>query len=396
MKRMIALLLTVLLLLALAACGGTPSAPASEPPESASIAPATPFPVPTATPAPTPSPSPAPTEEPVQEDPGKELLEQGQAFWFGTQGETFDMEQARAAFQQAADAGSAQALYWLGDVRRYDQDGDRWSEVKSFYQKAVDAGAPYGLYGLGTLYEWGCGVEKDIDQAVALYEQATKEGCLMGDVALGQLYSHAEHGDTEVELDIPRAEALYTGALESEDLETRALAAVRLGDLYRYAMGRERDDVQAMEWYRKAAAEGYYKASLRIMDSYRDGIGVEADTAEMLAWAQKQADQGFAYSLGQLYLSGDGGAETDYARALEIYGETLEHGDRSAALTMCGMVTMTANGLGTKRDKEAAIQWCYKAREAAGPFDDSDDPEERLHKPLPYVRYVLAHYGVEG
>ena len=40
-----------------------------------------------------------------------------------------------------------------------------------------------------------------------------------------------------------------------------------------------------------------------------------------------------------------------------------------------------------------ADDWCYKAIDACGPFDDSDNPEERLHKPLPYARYALEHYG---
>ena len=65
MKRLIALLLSALLLLGLCACGAAESAPAA-----ASAPPAaepTPEPTPKPTPEPTPEPAPEPTEEPVPE-----------------------------------------------------------------------------------------------------------------------------------------------------------------------------------------------------------------------------------------------------------------------------------------------------------------------------------------
>ena len=93
-------------------------------------------------------------------------LNEGIDYWFGINGKAFDMAKARDAFQKATEFGSAEAYYWLGDVRRYDQDAGRWPEVLAFYQKAVDKGSSYGYYGLGTLYETGYGVDKDVQKAI--------------------------------------------------------------------------------------------------------------------------------------------------------------------------------------------------------------------------------------
>ena len=93
-------------------------------------------------------------------------LNEGIDYWFGINGKAFDMAKARDAFKRATEFGSAEAYYWLGDVRRYDQDAGRWPEVLAFYQKAVDKGSSYGYYGLGTLYETGYGVDKDVQKAI--------------------------------------------------------------------------------------------------------------------------------------------------------------------------------------------------------------------------------------
>ena len=128
-------------------------------------------------------------------------------------------------------------------------------------------------------------------------------------------------------------------------------------------------------------------------DTYRPDTGIaESDLGKMVEWYGKEAAGGFSYSLGAVYMGGLG-VEADPAKAREIFQNALDEGDRSAAMCMCGLVLMNANGIGQDKDKEAAIDWCYKAIDACGPFDDSDNPEERLHKPLPYARYALEHYG---
>ena len=327
----------------------------------------------------------------VSED--KMMLDEGIDYWFGTNGKAFNMAKARDTFQKATEFGSAEAYYWLGDVRRYDQDAGRWPEVLAFYQKAVDKGSSYGYYGLGTLYETGYGVDKDVQKAIELYQKAADGGCLMGNVGLGNLYSGICGFDNGVAVDAAKAQANYTAALESEDFATRNAARVGLGDLNRYAIGAEADQAKALEWYQKAADEGYYLACRRVGDTYRPDTDIaESDPGKMVEWYGKEAAGGFSYSLGAVYMSGLG-VEADPAKAREIFQNALDEGDRSAAMCMCGLVLMNANGIGQDRDKEAAIDWCYKAIDACGPFDDSDNPEERLHKPLPYARYALEHYG---
>lgn len=323
----------------------------------------------------------------------KASLDEGIDYWFGINGKTFDMEKARAAFQQAAEHGSDEADYWLGNVRRYDQDADRWPEVFALYQKASDLGSAYGSYGLGTLYATGYGVNKDIQEAIKLYQHAVDGGCQMGNVGLGNLYSNNSGIDNGIETDAAKAQDCYIAALESDDFQTRNAARVGLGDMYRYGIGVEADQAKAIEWYLKAAEEGYYLGCRRMGDTYRPDSGfVDPDPDKMLEYYEKETAGGFSYSLGEVYMSGVG-VEADPSHARDIFQNAIDNGDRSVALCMCGLVLMNANGIGQDKDKEAAIDWCYKALDACGPFDDSDNPDDRLHKPMPYAKYVLEHYG---
>ena len=96
------------LALVLAGCGGSGSA-SSTAPSSAANASAS---AAASASASSVSPEDAATSE------GKMTLNEGIDYWFGINGKAFDMAKARDAFKRAAEFGSAEAYYWLGDVRR--------------------------------------------------------------------------------------------------------------------------------------------------------------------------------------------------------------------------------------------------------------------------------------
>ena len=56
-------------------------------------------------------------------------LDEGLGYWFATGEGGYDKEKARAAFQQAADGGSAEGWYWLGVLAQCDTSIDRWPQV---------------------------------------------------------------------------------------------------------------------------------------------------------------------------------------------------------------------------------------------------------------------------
>ena len=48
--------------------------------------------------------------------------------------------------------------------------------------------------------------------------------------------------------------------------------------------GVEKDDAEAVKWFRKAAEQGYAGGQKNLGASYHDGNGVEKDYAEAYAW----------------------------------------------------------------------------------------------------------------
>jgi uncharacterized protein len=75
-----------------------------------------------------------------------------------------------------------------------------------------------------------------------------------------------------------------------------------------------------MQWYRKAADQGYANAQITIGVMYENGQGVTQDNAEAIRWYRKAAEQGnpnAQYNLGVMYHSGQGVTQ-DYAEARAI------------------------------------------------------------------------------
>lgn len=119
-------------------------------------------------------------------------------------------------------------------------------------------------------------------------------------------------------------------AADQGDLE----AVTELGQCYEHGKGVERDRVQAVELYLKAAEGGYAPAQTLLADCYADyiGIGVPADREKAVLWYEKAAAQEDAkaqYSLGTCYESGKG-IPKDILRALELYDAALRAGESAA------------------------------------------------------------------
>jgi TPR repeat protein len=65
-----------------------------------------------------------------------------------------------------------------------------------------------------------------------------------------------------------------------------------LGTCYSIGRGVEQDEVQAVEWYRKAAEQGLADAQNTMGLHYIDGIGVEKDPEQAEEWFRRAAENG--------------------------------------------------------------------------------------------------------
>lgn len=67
--------------------------------------------------------------------------------------------------------------------------------------------------------------------------------------------------------------------------------------MYDLGLGLERDILEAVEWYRKSAEQGYGAASNNLGTIFKSGHeGIPIDRAESNKWYQKARDQGFMHS----------------------------------------------------------------------------------------------------
>jgi TPR repeat protein len=124
--------------------------------------------------------------------------------------------------------------------------------------------------------------------------------------------------------------------------------------------GVKKDEPEAVCWYRKAAEQGIAVAQNYLGWMFEEGWGVEKDEAEAVRWYRKAADQGYAdseRSLGWMFEDGRG-VEKDYAEAVRWYRKAVDQGDATAQINLGWMFQ---NGWGVEQDYAEAVRWYRKA-----------------------------------
>jgi len=136
----------------------------------------------------------------------------------------------------------------------------------------------------------------------------------------------------------------------------------KLGGMYDGGRGVERDDREAAQWYRKAAEQGQVDAQHNLGVMYDEGRGVERDDRQAVHWYRKAAEQGLGDSennLGAMYRDGSG-IEQDDREAVQWYRRAAERGLAAAHYNM-GL--MCFDGRGVEQDRAEAMKWFHKAAE---------------------------------
>lgn len=139
-------------------------------------------------------------------------------------------------------------------------------------------------------------------------------------------------------------------------------AQYQVGLLYSNGQGVERDYKEAVNWYRRAAANGYAEAQNSLGFVYSKGQGVEQDYKEAVKWCRKAAEGGHIqaqYNLGTMYFKGLGTVQ-DFIEAAHWYREAANQG-YAQAQTILGL--MYSRGQGKKQNYKKAVRWYRKAAE---------------------------------
>jgi TPR repeat protein len=143
-----------------------------------------------------------------------------------------------------------------------------------------------------------------------------------------------------------------------------AVGQANLGYMYETGRGVIKDDAQAVQWYRRAADQGNARAQTNLGVMYENGRGVSKDDAQAVQWYRKAAEQGNAFAqnnLGYMYLNGHGGLPQDDKQAVEWFRKAADQGNARA---QNGLGYMYEYGRGDlpKDDNQAAL-WYRKAAE---------------------------------
>jgi TPR repeat protein len=122
----------------------------------------------------------------------------------------------------------------------------------------------------------------------------------------------------------------------------------------------------AVEWFRKAAAQGYSLAMYALGSMYREGRGLPQDDIDAVAWFRKGAEHGNTtaqYALGWMYQQGRG-VPRDDAQGVAWYRRAAEQGNDTAQYSLGWMYQ---EGRGVPRDEAKAALWYRKAADQGNP-----------------------------
>lgn len=251
-------------------------------------------------------------------------------------------------YKKAAELGSAKAQRVLGNMymkgERIEKD---YKKAMEWYIKAAEGEDEYIAREcqawIGYMYYSGKGAEKNAEEALEWYKKSVDgyDGLLFGGVIHSVIVYMYEEGETK--RDIKKALELYERAAEKGHAQVQINVAQLYDGIDDYMNTTttlrkviDRDPKKAMEWLKKAAAQGDVVALSTIGDKYYFGIGVEKDYAMAFLFCEKAAEKG---------------SFSDLMRLAEMYEK----------------------GVGVRRNIEAALYWYRKAAERG-----ADDAEKKL------------------
>jgi hypothetical protein len=145
--------------------------------------------------------------------------------------------------------------------------------------------------------------------------------------------------------------------------EGDARAQSLFGVLYYRGRGVQKDDKEAVNWFRRAAEQGDIAAQFNLGVMFSEGQGVPQDYSEAMKWFRLAADQGDAqaqYNLGLSYAKGETG-EPDNVSAYMWFNLAVAHfpvsdNRRNAAVTsrdlVAGKITQDQLADAQKRARE--------------------------------------------
>ncbi len=164
-------------------------------------------------------------------------------------------ENVRSFLDAQANAGDAEAQFWLGALYTEGQSAEPQTAFV-WCQLAAQQGLPLAQANLASMYLRGYGTQKDLAAAAEWYEKAA--------------------------------------------LQNDAISQFERANLYFRGEGGAQDHEKSAEWYKRAAQQGHYPAQARLGYCYANGLGVEKNRVQAFLWLSLAARHGVGTALKAL------------------------------------------------------------------------------------------------
>lgn len=271
--------------------------------------------------------------------------------------EVYDPEKALHWFKRAADLGSVDALFQIGDLHlRGLVDGHTYKTAFDYYHRAAEADHLGAIHGLAFLLEIGLGTDQDLRAAERWLKRAIELGNDPTELSLALLYfqnsgeftsdkvsrslqeiqHHAEKGATVAKIAL--ADAYIDGESVPKDVEKGLgiyfeLAELEpyfvhmvIGDFYLRGEAADPDYQKALDHFQKSVEAGNMSTYYSIAEMYEFGLGVEQDFSTAAKHYRTSIEAKFfggLTNLGILYRDGTG-VERDYDEAIRLFERAEE------------------------------------------------------------------------
>ncbi|WAW09860.1 sel1 repeat family protein [Oxalobacter vibrioformis] len=269
-----------------------------------------------------------------------------------------DLEKAVFWYRKAADQGDVEALFSLGAFYlKHDRNTGKATVPMA---KAAEQGHAGAQYFLGMLYERGDGVEPDREIAIALYQDAARQGLAAARERLAALGV----GNPAFSADYDKSS--FAAVLAAAEGGNPA-AQLQMANMLLDGDGIEPDKDKAVKWVNQSVAQGYAPAMHVLSMMYMTGEGVAKDEEEALKWMRKAADAGSdAAQFNQgLYFQNLSGDRASYMRARFWYTKSAEQGNPAAQVNLGRMYEQ---GMGVPADMGLAAKWYLAAARQGFPL----------------------------
>lgn len=160
-----------------------------------------------------------------------------------------DYDKALYWYEKAINLGnSSTAMNNVGFIYYTRKD---YSQAKYWFEKATAKGSAVGTFSLAYIYEYGLGVELDINKAIELYEKSANGGYVNAMFNLGLIYLNG----TKTKGDPTKSKFWFRKAAEMGDAE----AMVYLGESYLIGDSVMQNHDEAIFWFQKSCNAGFQK-----------------------------------------------------------------------------------------------------------------------------------------